>query len=92
MRQPLAQVSFVDTGFGGKLRRRHRPSGMQDLLEPQGVADPHQSYTCGAAEVGQHLSNALMQLGFVDRSSFSSLMNCRATGPTGPPVTAQLKM
>ena len=44
MRQPFAQVTLVNPGFGGELRHRHRSPGMQDFLQTNGVTDPNQRH------------------------------------------------
>jgi hypothetical protein len=36
------------------------------FVETQRVADPHQCYACRTAEIGQHLSDKLVQFGFVN--------------------------
>src|SRR5262245_11553194 len=62
MRQPLAQISFVDFGSLGELCARHGPLGVERLVEAQRVADPHHGDAGRAPEVSQHLANELIEL------------------------------
>jgi hypothetical protein len=67
MRQPFAQIALVDAGFGSELGDCHRAPLVQGLVKAQGVADANERNARRTAEIGQHLSDELVQFCFVDQ-------------------------
>ena len=60
MRGPLAKVTLVDAGRGGKLLGRHRSLGVQGLVQAEVVAHADHGDTSRAAQIRQHLPHELI--------------------------------
>jgi hypothetical protein len=66
MRQPFAQIAFIDLCSPGKLDRRHRSVGVDGPVKTQRIAEADHGDAGCAAKIRQHLADECVELAFID--------------------------